>query len=171
MAPLPVFAILALSPRFYGAKRPIGMIAGRLLSPSFSRMVVVRSLGLALLLWLAAAGSVARAQSLAPEEREKIDRLIARIAKRTDTTFIRNGKAYDAATAAVFLRKKWQANEAAVQSARDFIEKIGSFSSTSGTPYRIRLPDGRELQSGDFLLAELEEIESARENREDSRSQ
>jgi len=147
------------------------MIAGRLSPPSFSRMVVVQYLGLLVFLLLAAAGSVARAQSLPPAEREKIERLIARVAERKDTTFIRNGRTYDAATAAVFLRKKWQANETAVQSVRDFIDKIGSFSSTSGKPYLIRLPDGREVQSSHFLLAELEDVENEWNSPGDLRSQ
>ena len=43
--------------------------------------------------------------------------------------------------------------------ARDFIEKVASFSGTSGKPYLIRFKDGSETKSRDFLLADLKKIE------------
>jgi hypothetical protein len=72
-----------------------------------------------------------------------------------------NGRAYDSQTAANFLRRKWEANDARVNSARDFIDRIASISSSSGQPYLMRFKDGVEVTSQDYLLAELTRIETA----------
>ena len=45
--------------------------------------------------------------------------------------------------AAEFLRRKWRHREAEIRSADDFIEKVASFSSTTGKPYLIHFSDGR----------------------------
>ena len=103
-----------------------------------------------------------RAETAAPRERQKIERLIQRVASAKDLQFVRNGKAYNADAAATFLRRKWEANDSEVKSARDFIEKIASFSGTSGKPYLIRLKNGSELKSRDYLLEELRRIEESR---------
>ena len=101
-------------------------------------------------------GAIAGAASDA--ETRKIQALLAGV-ERLDATFVRNGKTYDAKTAAEFLRRKWKANDADVATAKDFIEKIASKSSTSGKPYLIRFKDGREVQSGEYLRAELAKLE------------
>lgn len=99
------------------------------------------------------------AESLPAAEKQKIEALIEYVASANDVKFVRNGTAYSAASAATFLRRKWQANHSAVHSARDFVEKIATVSGTSGNPYLIRLKDGSEIKSREFLLAELEKIE------------
>lgn len=101
----------------------------------------------------------AYAQSKPMTEREKIEALLRHIENLKDAVFIRNGREYDAKTAASFLRAKWRANDAGVKSARDFIVKVASVSSTTGKPYLIRFRDGREVKSGDYLLAELTKLE------------
>jgi hypothetical protein len=116
----------------------------------------------AVLLFTLAVPAVLRAQTLAAAERQKIESLIRQVGSLQNAQFIRNGAAYSADRAATFLRRKWQANDSAVKSARDFIDKIGSFSGTSGNSYLIRFKDGREIKSKDFLLAELKKIEDAR---------
>ena len=104
-------------------------------------------------------GSAAlRAADLPPAEEKQIEALIAGIERMTDATFIRNGRPYGAAAAAEFLRRKWRHREADVRSADDFIEKVASFSSTSGQPYRIRFSDGRETACSTFLRAELSNL-------------
>jgi len=95
------------------------------------------------------------AADLPPAEEKQIEALIATIERMTDATFIRNGQPYGAAAAAEFLRRKWRHREAEVRSANDFIEKVASFSSTSGQPYRIRFSDGRETACSTFLRTEL----------------
>jgi hypothetical protein len=100
------------------------------------------------------------ARSLSDAERQKVEALIAHVAQMQDASFVRNGRSHDAAVAATFLRKKWRANEAQVTSAREFIDNIASFSSTSGTAYLIRFKDGPEVTSRQYLMAELNRIET-----------
>jgi Family of unknown function (DUF5329) len=94
-------------------------------------------------------------------ERQKIEALIKVIADAKDLQFVRNGKVYDAAIAAKFLRAKWAANDAEVKTARAFIDKVASFSGTSGEPYLIRRSDGSKIKSQDYLIAELQKLEKA----------
>ena len=104
-------------------------------------------------------GSAAlKAADLSPVEETQIEALIASIERMTDATFIRNGRPYGAAAAAEFLRRKWRHREADVGSADDFIEKVASFSSTTGQPYRIRFSDGRETPCATFLRTELSSL-------------
>ena len=105
------------------------------------------------------------AQALDPAEKQKIATLIKQVRALKDARFIRNGSSYSADYAATFLSRKWQANEPNVKTARDFIDKIGSFSGTTNQPYLIRFKDGREIKSREFLLAELKHIDSADEKR------
>ncbi len=104
--------------------------------------------------------SFVQAQTLPNSEKQKIEALIKQIANLKDAKFVRNGSAYNANSAAVFLRRKWGANESEVNTARDFIDKVASFSGTSGKPYLIRFKDGGEIKSRDFLLAQLKKLDS-----------
>jgi len=104
--------------------------------------------------------SFVHAQTLATAERQKIEALIKYVGDLKDTKFIRNGSSYDVSTAVRFLRGKWEANESSVKTALDFIDKVASFSGTSGKPYLIRLKDGKEIPSREFLAAELQKIET-----------
>jgi hypothetical protein len=105
-----------------------------------------------------AAPAAAVAQELPPGERQAIDQLIAQIEGLTEAQFVRNGRAYDAKTAAHFLRRKWDTRRDRVNSAEDFIAEVASGSSTTGRPYLIRFPDGREVRCGDYLRAELRRL-------------
>ena len=120
----------------------------------FSKFVIflVLALGLAI-------PSFVHAQALPTAERQKIEALIKYVGGLKDAHFIRNGSSYEVATAVRFLRGKWDSNESSVKTARDFIEKVASFSGTSGKPYLIRFRDGSETKSQDFLHAELKKIE------------
>jgi hypothetical protein len=113
------------------------------------------------LLFAWAIASVAHAQTLPIAERQKIEALIKHVGELKDAHFIRNGSSYEVSTAVRFLRGKWEANESSVKTARDFIDKVASFSGTSGKPYFIRFKDGKEIPSREFLAAELQKIESA----------
>ena len=108
------------------------------------------------------------AQAPDPAETQKIETLIKQVRALKDARFIRNGSSYSADYAATFLSRKWQANESNVKTARDFIDKVASFSGTSGKPYLIRFNDGREIKSQEFLVAELRKIEKAREDQQAS---
>jgi len=102
---------------------------------------------------------VLHAQTIPLSERQKIELLIKHVAELKDAKFVRNGTTHAADTAATFLRRKWEANDSEVKTARDFIERVASFSGTSGKPYLIRFKDGTEMKSRDFLLADLKKIE------------
>ncbi len=103
--------------------------------------------------------SLAAADSLSARQKERIEALIRYVAESKDFEFVRNGASYSAATAATFLRLKWRANESAIKTARDFVEKVATLSGTSGKPYVIRFKDGSETKNKDFLLAELGKLE------------
>ena len=94
-------------------------------------------------------------------EKQKIELLIKHVAALKDVKFVRNGSTYNPDTAATFLRSKWQANESQIKTARDFIEKIASFSGTSGKDYLIRFKDGSEMKSRDYLAEDLQKIEKS----------
>ncbi len=104
--------------------------------------------------WLALAGfsgvSVAAAAEPA-EENAKIQALIEEIRTLKDSRFIRNGKEYDAASAAKFVKAKWEANQKDVHTTADFVEKVATKSSTTGKPYLIRFKDGKEIPCAKFL--------------------
>jgi hypothetical protein len=99
--------------------------------------------------WAAAAGLT---------EAEKIERLLE-VVERSEVIFIRNGQEHGPKEAAEHLRSKWQAAGQRIGTAREFVEKLGSSSSLTGEPYRIRQGDGRERLLGEWLLEELRRIE------------
>ena len=117
--------------------------------------------GLAILVALVALPRLAQASCLPTVEHQRIEALIGVVGRRTDVTFIRNGRSYIAATAAQFLRGKWRDREADVCSADDFIAKVASFSSTTGKPYLVRLRDGQEVPAAEFFRAQLAELTRA----------
>jgi hypothetical protein len=91
------------------------------------------------------------AEPAAASESQRIEALLDQVGRQADVQFVRNGKAYDATTAAKFLRGKWDRQKAEITTVADFIEKIATKSSTSGQPYRIRFKDGHELDCAQFL--------------------
>ena len=126
-----------------------------------ARYLTVRNLT-NLTLWLfllVAAPSFLHAQNLPVTEKQKIEALIKQVGDIKDAKFIRNGSTYEVSSAVRLLRGKWNANAAEVKSARDFIDKVASMSGTSGKPYLIRFKDGREIESREYLLAELQKLE------------
>ena len=114
---------------------------------------------LAFLLVVLVSSAFAAQPSITQAERQKIEALISSVEKLSDAAFIHNDKSYDAASAARFLHGKWRSRENEVHSAEDFIEKVASFSSTTGKPYLIRFSDGREMPSAVFLREQLARIE------------
>ena len=115
---------------------------------------------LSLLLFLAA-GMPLHAETAPPAEKAKIEALIAHIEGLPGASFVRNGSDYNAATAAKFLRGKWQANDKQIMTAADFIAKAATSSSTTGKAYQIRLKDGTVTPCGDYLTGQLKKLEAA----------
>ena len=108
---------------------------------------------------LAFCPGLALASDLPSAEKKKIEVLIFEVERMTDAVFIRNGKQYTADLAAEFLRRKWKSRRSEIHSAGEFIDKVASFSSTTGKRYRIRWRDGTERSSAEFFRAQLSLLE------------
>jgi hypothetical protein len=115
---------------------------------------------IAAILVLGFSGALAAAR-IQPRENARIEALIAAVGQLHGATFIRNGSAHTAAEAASHLRLKWMNAGRHVRTAEDFIRYCATGSSITGRPYRIRLADGREMESADFFNAELRRIDAA----------
>jgi hypothetical protein len=126
--------------------------------------ILATTVGLAL--FLSASLNAVQAQEKPTTEKQKIEALIKHVEELKDAKFVRNDTEYDAKTAARFLRGKWEANEAGIKTAKDFIEKAASVSSTTGKPYMIRRKDGQKMKSAEYLLAELKKLEKPREEKQ-----
>jgi hypothetical protein len=94
-----------------------------------------------------------------PAERARIERLIQFVEAQKDIRFMRNGSDYSAKDASKFLRSKFNKMGEHVSTAQQFIDQIGSRSSTSGDPYLIRFADGREIPAAKFLGDELQRMD------------
>jgi hypothetical protein len=111
----------------------------------------MRTLVVLLLCVLFAAPAVAR-QDI---ETRRIEYLISSVADLHGATFIRNGDEYSAAQAAAHLRLKLDRAGARIKTAEQFIAFCATGSSISGQKYRIRLADGRTLDTAEFLRGKL----------------
>ena len=118
-----------------------------------------------LLLTLALAAPFAQVATAAPvpaaaarTPAAEIDALIDRVAHARGVIFIRNDTEHTAAEAAVHLRRKRDAAGDRIRTPEQFIDKLGSRSSITGRAYRVRLPDGREMDSATWLSGLLREI-------------
>ena len=103
----------------------------------------------------------AAAQDKAATEKQKIEALIKHVEGLAGAKFVRNDTEYDPKSAAKFLRGKWEAEGAAIKTAKDFIDTAATASSTTGRAYLIRLPGGKEVKSGEYLSDRLKELEKA----------
>ena len=95
----------------------------------------------------------------AASDAEKIQYLISSVEHMQNAKFIRNGRAYDAKTAADHLREKKRNAKGHCDTAEDFIKLCGAKSSQSGKPYQIRFADGKVVTSEQFLRQKLREFE------------
>ena len=97
------------------------------------------------------------AASLSPAARAEIDGLLSRL-EASSCTFNRNGTWYPATEAkSHLLRKlKYLEDRGAVESAEQFIERVASSSSTTGQPYLVQCGSGAPVQSGTWLLSQLQ---------------
>ena len=95
----------------------------------------------------------------AAQEQSRIEHLIRFVENQKDMKFVRNGSEYSCADAARFLRGKLEAMGQEVTTAREFIERIASKSSTSGEPYHVKFADGRTMLASQFLGQELKRLE------------
>lgn len=112
------------------------------------------------LVLLIAFAPLVHAQGKAPSEKQKIEALIKHIEEIKDAKFIRNDVEYNAKAAAALLRRKWKSHQAEMQTAKDFIEKAASISSSSGKPYEIKFKD-RKIKTSEYLLEVLNKLEQS----------
>jgi len=103
--------------------------------------------------------SEAEQETDAELEAAKIEQLIEHVASLEGAVFIRNNEEHTPAEAAAHLRRKWEAAGVEITTAEQFIEQLASKSTVSGAPYKIRLKDGTEMPSGDYLRQRLAEME------------
>jgi len=92
-------------------------------------------------------------------EDQKIENLIAVVGGLKGAKFIRNGSEHDSSAAAGLMRYKWKQNESSIRTAEDFIRVAASRSKLSGSEYRVKLADGREMSSAEFLMGKLREMQ------------
>jgi len=92
-------------------------------------------------------------------ETAKIEALIAHVESLNGAVFIRNKTEHPPKEAAAHLRTKWNAVKDQIATARDFIDKLATSSSTSNEPYTIRLSDGKTRPAGEYLHEQLQELE------------
>jgi len=92
----------------------------------------------------------------------EIDALIDRVAHAKGVVFIRNGSEYTATEAAAHLQRKREAAGDKVRTPEQFIDALGARSSMSGKPYRVRLADGREMDSAVWLNGLLRDLRTGR---------
>ena len=90
-------------------------------------------------------------------EREKIGRLIA-IIEESDITFIRNNRECTPKQAAEHIRKKYGFAQEDIQTLDEFIDKVASYSWTSGRDYLVRSPDGTEVKAKAWLREQSERL-------------
>ena len=93
---------------------------------------------------------------------QEIEALIARVEHARGVIFIRNGREYSASEAGAHLRRKLKAARGRIRTPEQFIEHIGTRSSVSGKSYRVRLPDGRTLDSATWLRQLLRDVRTQR---------
>ena len=92
----------------------------------------------------------------------EIDALIVRVEHAQGVVFIRNGSEHSPVEAAAHLRRKLAAADGRITTAEQFIDKLGTRSSMTGIAYRVRLADGREIDSATWLRQLLRELRAER---------
>ena len=115
------------------------------------------------LLWLAAQPGLAAGPPRPPGEQAKIDFLLAEV-KKSDDTFVRNGREYSGSGASSHLARKLRFAGKRVQTATDFILGIASKSEETGKLYEVRTREGHVEPLRDWLLARLHLYEKAHPN-------
>jgi len=93
---------------------------------------------------------------LEPGARAEIDFLLDRV-EASGYLFVRNGSEHDCVEAAKHMRRKYEhfLERGDISSVDDFIDLAGTKSLLTGKSYLVRLPDGSEIRTADWLRAEL----------------
>lgn len=94
----------------------------------------------------------------AQEPEAEIQALISSLDSCKNCVFIRNGSEHKVPEAKAHLLRKYEAAKKQIHSAEDFILGVASKSSITGTPYKIKTADGKEVESEKWLFDRLKEI-------------
>ena len=119
---------------------------------------------LIIILLMALVTSISHSKQLT--ESQKIDWLIDQV-KDSELVFLRNGNTHSAANAAKHLKFKiktakkmfWFFGPEKKFTVDDFINKIASKSSSTGKLYKIRLKNGLEVTTKNWLNKKLKELQ------------
>ncbi len=112
-------------------------------------------------LWIMVCTGRAEDAPVAPlSEAEKIEKLIVSVESLEGAVFIRNGSEYTAKDAGSHMRRKLKSAGSRITTAEQFIEHLGTKSSRSGEPYRMRMADGTTTTLRDHFLKELEKLKA-----------
>ncbi len=93
-----------------------------------------------------------------PFERQRIEALLRHVEAAT-VVFIHEGVEYDGAEAAAHLRRKYAPAQDEIQTLEQFIQEIGSRSSTTGRPYQVKVPSGAIMPADEWLRQQAAELE------------
>ncbi|PKA17296.1 DUF5329 domain-containing protein [Leptospira haakeii] len=92
------------------------------------------------------------------EPEDEIKSLVSSLDSCKGCVFIRNGSEHKLDEAKAHLLKKYDAAKSKISSTEDFIKGLASKSSITGTPYKIKFPDGKEVESEKWLTEKLIEL-------------
>ena len=110
------------------------------------------------ILFVFIAALAATAQEAGPKEdlQQTVDYLLNYVAG-SECVFIRNGKEYDAKKASSHMKRKYNHFRDEIKTPEDFIRLAATMSTMSGKPYMVKLKNGKEMASADWLLEVLTE--------------
>lgn len=92
------------------------------------------------------------------EPEDEIKSLVSSLDSCKGCVFIRNGSEHKLDEAKAHLLRKYDAAKSKITSTVDFIKGLASKSSITGTPYKIKFPDGKEVESEKWLTDKLNEL-------------
>ncbi|TGM15584.1 hypothetical protein EHQ81_04100 [Leptospira selangorensis] len=98
------------------------------------------------------------APNFAAEPEDEIKSLVSSLDSCKGCVFIRNGSEHKLDEAKAHLLRKYDAAKSKISSTEDFIKGLASKSSITGTPYKIKFPDGKEVDSEKWLTDKLNEL-------------
>ncbi|MGJ4745325.1 DUF5329 domain-containing protein [Leptospira sp. SA-E8] len=96
--------------------------------------------------------------SFGAEPEDEIKALVSSLDSCKGCVFIRNGSEHKLDEAKAHLLRKYDAAKSKISSTEDFIKGLASKSSITGTAYKIKFPDGKEVESEKWLTDKLKEL-------------
>ena len=98
------------------------------------------------------------ALAVTPDERLRIDLLLAALERENTLVFIRNGSEHTAQEAVSHLRGKLRRAGSRISTAEEFIDHLATDSSFSKKPYQVRRPGGEPEPAGPYFHRLLLEV-------------